>query len=71
MAMKASFCVPQVQQCYYVTSEVDFVLVLNVASMQEYQELARQLFADNPNVKWFKTLVALDRVKVGLEVPIA
>ncbi|WLH88563.1 Lrp/AsnC family transcriptional regulator [Pseudomonas sp. FP453] len=69
-ATKASFSVPQVQQCYYVTGEADFVLVLNVASMQEYQDLAGQLFAENPNVKWFKTLVALDRVKVGLHVPV-
>lgn len=69
-ATKASFCVSQVQQCYYVTGEADFVLVLNVASMQEYQDLAGQLFAENPNVKWFKTLVALDRVKVGLHVPV-
>ena len=69
-ATKASFCVPQVQQCYYVTGEADFVLVLNVASMQEYQDLAGQLFAENSNVKWFKTLVALDRVKVGLQVPV-
>lgn len=69
-ATKASFSVPQVQQCYYVTGEADFVLVLNVASMQDYQDLAGQLFAENPNVKWFKTLVALDRVKVGLHVPV-
>lgn len=69
-ATKAGFCVPQVQQCYYVTGEADFVLVLNVASMQEYQDLAGQLFAENPNVKWFKTLIALDRVKVGLHVPV-
>ena len=58
-----------VQQCYYVTGEVDFVLVLTVASMNEYQALARRLFAENPNVTWFKTIVALDRVKVGFEVP--
>lgn len=68
-AMKAHFRVPEVQQCYYVTGEVDFVLVLTVASMQEYQALARRLFAENTNVTWFKTIVALDRVKVGLEVP--
>lgn len=68
-AMKAHFAVPQVQQCYYVTGEADFVLLLNVATMQEYQDLARRLFAENPNVKWFKTLVVLDRVKVGLDVP--
>jgi DNA-binding Lrp family transcriptional regulator len=67
--MKAHFAVPEVQQCYYVTGEVDFVLVLTVASMQEYQVLARRLFAENANVTWFKTIVALDRVKVGLEVP--
>ncbi|MBV4522097.1 Lrp/AsnC family transcriptional regulator [Pseudomonas sp. SWRI74] len=67
--MKAHFAVPEVQQCYYVTGEVDFVLVLTVASMQEYQALARRLFAENANVTWFKTIVALDRVKVGLEVP--
>jgi len=68
-AMKAHFAVPEVQQCYYVTGEVDFVLVLTVASMQEYQALARRLFAENTNVTWFKTIVALDRVKVGLDVP--
>jgi DNA-binding Lrp family transcriptional regulator len=68
-AMKMHFAVPEVQQCYYVTGEVDFVLVLTVASMQEYQALSRRLFAENPNVTWFKTIVALDRVKVGLDVP--
>ena len=68
-AMKAHVAVPEVQQCYYVTGEVDFVLVLTVASMQEYQALARRLFAENTNVTWFKTIVALDRVKVGLDVP--
>ena len=68
-AMKSHFAVPEVQQCYYVTGEVDFVLVLTVATMQEYEALARRLFAENPNVKWFKTIVALDRVKVGLEIP--
>jgi len=39
--------------------------------MQEYQDLAGRLFAENPNVKRFKTLVVLDRVNVGLEVPVA
>lgn len=68
-AMKKSFAVPEVQQCYYVTGEADFVLIVNVANMQEYQSLSRRLFAENPNVRWFKTMVALDRLKVGLEVP--
>ena len=70
-AMKKHFAVPEIQQCYYVTGEADFVLIVNVATMQDYQALARRLFAENPNVKWFKTMVALDRVKVSLEVPCA
>ncbi|OOV91483.1 Lrp/AsnC family transcriptional regulator [Pseudomonas sp. MF4836] len=67
-SMKKHFAVPEVQQCYYVTGEADFVLIVNVGSMQEYQALARRLFAENANVRWFKTMVALDRLKVGLEV---
>ena len=58
----------QVQQCYYVTGEWDFILVLVVRDMAQYEELTRTLFSNN-NVKRFKSLVALERVKVGLEIP--
>jgi len=60
----------EVQQCYYVTGEADFVLVVVVASMADYESLARRLFFGNHNVKRFRTFVAMDRVKVGLEVPV-
>ena len=70
-AMKRSFerC-PQVQQCYYVAGEWDFVLIFAVRHMEQYNELTRQLFFSNNNVKRFKTLVAMSRVKAGLEVPL-
>ncbi|MZQ21805.1 AsnC family transcriptional regulator, partial [Escherichia coli] len=48
----------------------DFVLILNVATMTEYEALARRLFDDNDNIKWYHTAVVLNRVKVGLEVPL-
>ncbi|GLS20292.1 AsnC family transcriptional regulator [Labrys miyagiensis] len=60
----------QVQQCYYVAGETDFVLILNVGSMTEYEGLTRRLFFANPNIKRFRTFVAMDRVKVGLGVPL-
>ena len=70
-AAKASFAAaPEVQQCYYVTGEADFVLVVTTASMQAYEALTRRLFFDNPNVKRFRTLVVMDRVKVSLTVPL-
>jgi DNA-binding Lrp family transcriptional regulator len=59
---------PYVQQCYYVTGEWDFVLIFAVKSMDHYNELARELFFKKPNVKRFKTLVAMSKFKTGLEL---
>ena len=69
--MKRSFLAcPQVQQCYYVAGECDFVLVLQVRDMEHYTSLTRALFFENNNVKRFRTLVSMSNVKVGLEVPV-
>lgn len=70
-AVKREFAsLPEVQQCYYVTGEADFVLVMVVPSMGSYEALTRRLFFGNSNVKRFRTFVAMDRVKVGLAVPL-
>jgi DNA-binding Lrp family transcriptional regulator len=61
---------PEIQQCYYVTGEADFILVIVVPSMADYEALTRRLFFGNNNVKRFRTFVAMDRVKVGLSVPL-
>jgi Lrp/AsnC family leucine-responsive transcriptional regulator len=61
---------PEIQQCYYVTGEADFILVIVVPSMADYEALTRRLFFGNNNVKRFRTFVAMDRVKVGLGVPL-
>ncbi len=70
-AMKAMFkdC-PQVQQCYYVTGEWDFILIFSVQDMAQYTALSRQLFFLSNNVKRFRTSVAMDTVKASLDVPI-
>lgn len=67
--LKKSFSGPEVQQCYYVTGEADFMLVLLVPSMNRFQKICDDLFHNNSNVEWFKTTVVLDRVKVTLEIP--
>ena len=68
--LKEALSAPGVQQCYFVTGDADFMLVLNVATMSEYERWAREFFDANKNVKWFRTIVVLDRVRVGLEVPV-
>ncbi len=59
---------PQIQQCYYVTGEVDFVLIMLVRDMQEYETLTRTLFFADGNVRHFRTFVAMKRVKVNQAV---
>jgi Lrp/AsnC family leucine-responsive transcriptional regulator len=60
----------EVQQCYCVTGEADFVLIITVGNMAEYELLSKRIFYANKNIKRFRTFVTLDRVKVGLTVPI-
>lgn len=61
---------PEVMQCYYVTGEVDFILILTAPDMQHYERFTQQFFFDNPNIRRFHTMVVMDRVKHGLSVPI-
>ncbi|OTP65275.1 Lrp/AsnC family transcriptional regulator [Caballeronia sordidicola] len=58
----------QVQQCYYVTGDTDFLLMLSVYDMEECQRLTRSLFLDSGNVKRFRTAVSMRRVKVSMAV---
>lgn len=67
-AKRAFAATPEIQQCYYVTGEADFILVITVPVMADYEALTRRLFFGNNNVKRFRTFVAMDRVKVGLGV---
>ncbi|MDD1959134.1 Lrp/AsnC family transcriptional regulator [Pseudomonas sp. 39004] len=68
--MKKTFLAcPQVQQCFYVAGECDFVLILLVRNMEQYTQLTRELFFQSNNVKRFKTLVSMSNVKTGVFVP--
>ncbi|HCL3145395.1 TPA: Lrp/AsnC family transcriptional regulator [Pseudomonas aeruginosa] len=69
-AMRRAFLAcPQVQQCYYVAGECDFVLIMLVKNMEQYTQLTRELFFESNNVKRFKTLVSMSNYKQGLTVP--
>lgn len=60
----------EVHQCYYVTGHTDFVLIVVTDDMANYERFSRQVFTENPNIRRFHTNVVVDRVKVGLSVPI-
>ena len=61
---------PEVQQCYYVTGDADLIVIVNVPSMDAYEAFTREYFFDDDNVKRFQSYVVMQRVKVGLSLPI-
>jgi DNA-binding Lrp family transcriptional regulator len=61
---------PQVQQCYYVTGTMDFMLIVLARDMEDYEAFSRKAFLEDSNVKSFTTHVVLERVKTGGSVPI-
>lgn len=70
-ALKQSFTgSSEVQQCYYVTGESDFVLVISAVDMEDYERFTRRVFFANANVKRFRTLVAMKVDKAGLAIPV-
>ena len=61
---------PDVQQCYYITGEADFVLICLTKDMEEFEALTKRLFFSNNNVRRFTTNVVMSKPKVTLNVPI-
>lgn len=61
---------PQVQQCYYVTGDFDFALIVLARDMGSFKRLTHRFFFDNSNVKRFRTWVVMDRTKVSFELPL-
>lgn len=61
---------PMVQQCYHVTGSSDFIVIVIAKSMEAYGAFARRWFESNRYVTRYDTHVALERVKVGLSLPV-
>jgi Lrp/AsnC family leucine-responsive transcriptional regulator len=60
----------RVQQCYFITGQGDFTLICSSRDIEDFEDLTQTLFITNPNVKWFRTSLVMERTKVSLEVPL-
>lgn len=60
---KAILASPEVTECYAVTGEVDFILVVSVPDMQAYEAFTRNVLYKHSNMRKYRTLISLDRVK--------
>lgn len=55
---------------FYVTGDSDFVLYVTARTMEDYEQFTRRFFYENPDIKGFKTMVIMDRVKAGFVIPV-
>lgn len=59
---------PRTQQAYYVTGEVDLMLVVVVNDMQDYDQYSKTLLLSSPAMLRFQSNVVIEGLRVGLEV---
>ncbi|SDW75360.1 Lrp/AsnC family transcriptional regulator [Roseicitreum antarcticum] len=65
--MKAA---PEVMQCYYITGDSDFLLILSASDMADYEAFTRRHFFAEENIMKFRTSVVMDSVKTGFKIPL-
>ena len=61
---------PEVQQCYFVSGEIDYLLIVTCRDMEAYNAFARRVLANEHNIRRFRTSFNLSRVKYETAVPI-
>ncbi len=54
---------PEVSQCYQVTGEVDFLLVVIVPDLQAYEHFSRRMLSSDPNLRKYRSMISLGREK--------
>lgn len=58
------------QQAYYVTGEVDLILVVVVRDMQDYDDWSKTLLLSSPAMLRFQSNVVIEGLRVGLAIPL-
>lgn len=66
--LKRALAAPEVKQCYQVTGEVDFVLIVDVADMTAYDRFCDAVLYADDNMRKFRTLISRKRSKFDTRV---
>ena len=61
----------EVMQCYFISGDADYLVVVSVPDMAAYNDFARRVFANEPNIRMFRSSFALSRVKYQTKIPLA
>ncbi|WP_428197365.1 Lrp/AsnC family transcriptional regulator [Aliivibrio kagoshimensis] len=60
----------EVKQCYQVTGDTDFILLVTVADIERYEAFCKREIYSEPNMKNFRTHISMNRVKFETSVVI-
>lgn len=59
----------EVQQCYAVAGQWDYLVIIAARSIAHYREVAERLFVDEGTVKRYETRLVFEAIKLGLNLP--
>jgi DNA-binding Lrp family transcriptional regulator len=60
---------PEVQQCYVLAGEWDYLVILATSGVAHCREVAERLFAGDENLKRYETRMVFEPLKLGLALP--
>lgn len=60
---------PEVQQCYELAGEWDYLVIIATTGVAHCREVVDRLFLDEGNIRRYDTHLVFDVVKHGLELP--
>ncbi|WP_242112503.1 Lrp/AsnC family transcriptional regulator [Luteimonas aquatica] len=60
---------PEVQQCYELAGDWDYLVILATTSIAHCREVAERLFYDEGNIRRYDTRLVFEAVKLGLQLP--
>ncbi|GAB0117098.1 Lrp/AsnC family transcriptional regulator [Acidisoma sp. 7E03] len=60
----------EIQQAYYVTGQVDLMLVIVAEDVEAFDRVAARIMENNPQIRRMTTNVVLEPLKLGLELPV-
>lgn len=63
--------IPEVQECYVLMGQVDFLLKVVTADIESYERLFFEKFSQLPGVREINSMIAVSSVKETTELPLS
>lgn len=58
----------EVKQCYFVSGDIDYILVVQMEDMNHYHEFSRRVFSSEENIRSYRSVFCLNRVKYDTSI---